>query len=115
MKIFNSLQLIAVFLRSIIKLVLVCSTLFVLFIPFIIFRLLNINFYRDIPRYFHLLFLRILNIKIKLVGEIYTNKPGLLVSNHASWIDISILSLINTSILVDSSSYLFLSSVFSNS
>ena len=26
-------------------------------------RLLNINFYRDIPRYFHLLFLRILNIK----------------------------------------------------
>ena len=103
MKIFNSLQLIAVFLRSIIKLVLICSTLFVLFIPFIIFRLLNINFYRDIPRYFHLLFLRILNIKIKLVGEIYTNKPGLLVSNHASWIDISILSsLANISFIAKS-------------
>ncbi|MAU28250.1 MAG: 1-acyl-sn-glycerol-3-phosphate acyltransferase [Pelagibacterales bacterium] len=77
--------------------------LFVLFIPFIICRLLNIGLYKSIPRYFHLIFLKILNIKIKLVGKIYTNKPGLIVSNHASWIDISILSsLTNISFIAKS-------------
>ena len=92
MKIFNILTAIITFIKSVIKLILVCIMLFVLFIPFIIFKSLNIQIYKDIPRYFHLLFLRILNIKIHLVGEIYTAKPGLLVANHASWIDISILS-----------------------
>jgi len=102
-KILNALQYTAVILRSIIKLILVCITLFVLFVPFIIFRLLNINIYKDMPRYFHLFFLRILNIKIKLVGEIHTNRPGLLISNHASWIDISILSsLTNISFIAKS-------------
>ena len=103
MKIFNILQFITIFLRSVTKLILICILLFILFIPFIIFRFFKIKIYKDIPRYFHLFFLRILNIKLQLVGEIYTAKPGLLVSNHASWIDISILSsLTNISFIAKS-------------
>ena len=103
MKIFNILHYIAIIAKSIIKLLFIIINLFILFIPFIIFRLLNIGIYKSIPRYFHLIFLKILNIKIKLVGQIYTNKPGLIVSNHASWIDISILSsLTNISFIAKS-------------
>ena len=103
MKIFNILHNIAIIAKSIIKLLFIIINLFILFIPFIIFRLLNIGIYKSIPRYFHLIFLKILNIKIKLVGQIYTNKPGLIVSNHASWIDISILSsLTNISFIAKS-------------
>lgn len=103
MKIYNILLSIIIFLRSITKLVLIIILLFTLFIPFIILRLIKVKVYKDIPRYFHLLFLKILNIKIQLIGEIYTAKPGLLVSNHASWIDISILSsLTNISFIAKS-------------
>jgi len=102
-KIYNILLSIIIFLRSITKLVLIIILLFTLFIPFIILRLIKVKVYKDIPRYFHLLFLKILNIKIQLIGEIYTAKPGLLVSNHASWIDISILSsLTNISFIAKS-------------
>lgn len=103
MKIYNVLLTITIFLRSIIKLLLIIIVLFTLFVPFIILRLIKVKVYKDIPRYFHLLFLKILNIKIQLIGEIYTAKPGLLVSNHASWIDISILSsLTNISFIAKS-------------
>ena len=103
MKIFNILHNIAIIVKSIIKLIFIIINLFILFIPFIICRLLNIGLYKSIPRYFHLIFLKILNLKIKLVGKIYTNKPGLIVSNHASWIDISILSsLTNISFIAKS-------------
>ena len=103
MKIFNILHNIAIIVKSFIKLLFIIINLFILFIPFVILRLLNIGIYKSIPRYFHLIFLKILNIKIKLVGQIYTNKPGLIVSNHASWIDISILSsLTNISFIAKS-------------
>ena len=103
MKIYNVLLSITIFLRSVTKLVLIIILLFTLFIPFIILRLIKVKVYKDIPRYFHLLFLKILNIKIQLIGEIYTAKPGLIVSNHASWIDISILSsLTNISFIAKS-------------
>jgi len=92
-----------IFLRSLIKLILIISSLLILFIPFVTFRLLKINIYKSIPRYFHLSFLKTLNINIKMVGKIYTQKPGLLISNHASWIDISILSsLTNISFIAKS-------------
>ena len=103
MKVYDILKYITIFIRSIIKLILVLLILFILFIPFIILRLFNINSYKSIPRYFHLCFLKVLNINIKLVGEIYTDKPGLIISNHASWIDISILSsLTNISFIAKS-------------
>ncbi len=63
-----------------------------MFIIFMFTKIFRISLNRSIPRYFHKGFLKLLNINIKLVGEIKTNKPGLLVSNHASWLDISILS-----------------------
>jgi len=102
-KLFKIFHNITIIVKSIIKLIFIIINLFVLFIPFIICRFLNIDLYKSIPRYFHLIFLKILNIKIKLVGKIYTNKPGLIVSNHASWIDISILSsLTNISFIAKS-------------
>jgi lyso-ornithine lipid O-acyltransferase len=102
-RIFNILQYILIFFRRLIKLIFIFISLFILLVPFIIFRVLNISGYKSIPRYFHYIFLKILNIKIKLVGKIYTDKPGLLISNHASWIDISILSsLTNISFIAKS-------------
>jgi len=55
-------------------------------------RPLNISRYDNFPRLFHIGFLKILNIKVNLVGKIHKDKPGLLISNHASWLDIPILS-----------------------
>ena len=58
---------------------------------------------KNIPRYFHQGFLKILNINIHLTGVIRTEKPGLIVANHASWLDISILSsLTNISFIAKS-------------
>ena len=103
MKIFNFFEYIFVYIRCVVRLLLVSIWLFLLLIPFIILRFLNINISNNIPRYFHIGFLKLLNIKIKLIGKINTDKPGLLISNHASWIDISILSsLTNISFIAKS-------------
>ena len=67
------------------------------------FKLFRFSISKDIPRYFHKGFLKILNINIHLTGKISTEKPGLIVSNHASWLDISILSsLTNISFIAKS-------------
>ena len=103
MKTFNFFQYFFVYIRRVVRLLLVCIWLFLLLIPFIILRFFNINISNNIPRYFHIGFLKFLNIKIKLIGKINTDKPGLLISNHASWIDISILSsLTNISFIAKS-------------
>ena len=103
MKIFNFFQYIFVYIRRVVRVILVSIWLFLLLIPFIILRFFNINISNNIPRYFHIGFLKFLNIKIKLIGKINTDKPGLLISNHASWIDISILSsLTNISFIAKS-------------
>ena len=92
MKILIFLQYFCIYLRRLTRLLLLLVWLLLSLITFIIFRALNIKVYKSIPRYFHIGFLKILNFKIHLVGNIHTEKPGLLISNHASWIDISILS-----------------------
>jgi 1-acyl-sn-glycerol-3-phosphate acyltransferase len=63
-----------------------------MFIIFVISKMLNLNIKNSMPRLFHQGFLKLLNVKVILHGTLKTNKPGLLISNHASWIDISILS-----------------------
>jgi len=63
-----------------------------MFIIFVISKMLNLNIKNSMPRLFHQGFLKLLNVKVILHGTLRTNKPGLLISNHASWIDISILS-----------------------
>ena len=103
MKILIFLQYFFIYLRRLTRLLLLLVWLLLSLITFIIFRALNIKICKSIPRYFHIGFLKILNFKIHLVGNIHTEKPGLLISNHASWIDISILSsLTNISFIAKS-------------
>jgi len=102
-KIFNFIVYFFLFLRCLIKLLLVVTWLFLTLILLIILKPLKISLYKSLPRYFHIGFLKVLNIKVNLIGNIHKEKPGLLVSNHASWIDISILStLTNISFIAKS-------------
>ena len=65
---------------------------FVMFIFFVFSKIFNLRIGKKIPRIFHKGVLKILNIKISLFGKLEINKPGLIISNHASWLDIIILS-----------------------
>ena len=79
-------------IRVFYRLLMVVLWFFLMFITFVISKILNLNIKNSIPRLFHQGFLKLLNVKVILHGTLKTNKPGLLISNHASWIDISILS-----------------------
>jgi lyso-ornithine lipid O-acyltransferase len=70
--------------------VLVLLTLPLLLLQLIIFRLLP-NWSGFIPIVFHRLSLKILGVKIRLVGRHLTPGPCLIVANHVSWLDISVL------------------------
>ena len=76
---------------------------FVMFILFAFSKIFNLRIGKKIPRIFHKGVLKILNIKISLFGKLEINKPGLIISNHASWLDIIILSsLTDTSFIAKS-------------
>lgn len=47
---------------------------------------------RRLPHWYHKAVCRLLGIRLKAIGEIETGRPVLLVSNHASWLDIPVLS-----------------------
>ena len=97
------LQYLCIYSRRLIRLILICIWLLFILFFLITLRPFNISIYNNIPRFFHIGFLKILNVKVKLVGKIHKERPGLLISNHASWIDISILSsLTNISFIAKS-------------
>ena len=103
MNLFLCLQHLCIYSRRLIRLVFICFWLLIILVFLIILRPFNLSLYRNIPRLFHIGFLKILNVKVNLVGKIHQEKPGLLISNHASWIDISILSsLTNISFIAKS-------------
>jgi len=81
-------------IRAVIRLVVVILWFAFLFLFFVFSKITNLNIKNDIPRFFHKGFLRILNISVNLHGSLESSKPGLLIANHASWLDISILSSI---------------------
>ena len=86
--------MILIFLRLIIFLLL---TLALLPFQFIIVFFIK-NYAYIIPYFYHKICLRIFGIKIKTFGKISINSPILLISNHASYLDIIILgSLFKTS------------------
>ena len=83
-----------IFLRLIIYLLLTLALLPFQFI--IVFFIKNYTYI--IPYFYHKICLRIFGIKIKTFGKISINSPILLISNHASYLDIIILgSLFKTS------------------
>lgn len=88
--------MILIFLRLIIFLLL---TLALLPFQFIIVFFIK-NYAYIIPYFYHKICLRIFGIKIKTFGKISINSPILLISNHASYLDIIILgSLFKTSFI----------------
>ena len=100
---FLFLQYLCIYLRILIRIVFIFVWLFFITIFLIILRPFNFSMYANIPRFFHIGFLKILNIKVNLVGKIHKERPGLLISNHASWLDIPILSsLTNISFIAKS-------------
>ena len=88
--------MILIFLRLIIYLLL---TLALLPFQFIIVFFIK-NYAYIIPYFYHKICLRIFGIKIKTFGKVSINFPILLISNHASYLDIIILgSLFKTSFI----------------
>ena len=88
--------MILIFLRLIIFLLL---TLALLPFQFIIAFFIK-NYAYIIPYFYHKICLRIFGIKIKTFGKVSINSPILLISNHASYLDIIILgSLFKTSFI----------------
>ena len=88
--------MILIFLRLIIFLLL---TLALLPFQFIIVFFIK-NYAYIIPYFYHKICLRIFGIKIKTFGKVSINFPVLLISNHASYLDIIILgSLFKTSFI----------------
>ena len=86
--------MILIFLRLIIFLLLTVALLPFQFI--IIFFVKNYTYV--IPYFYHKICRRIFGIKIKTFGKVSVNFPILLISNHASYLDIIILgSLFKTS------------------
>jgi len=87
---------ILIFLRLIIFLLLTLALLPFQFI--IVFFIKNYTYI--IPYFYHKICLRIFGIKIKTFGKVSINSPILLISNHASYLDIIILgSLFKTSFI----------------
>jgi len=87
---------ILIFLRLIIFLLLTLALLPFQFI--IVFFIKNYTYI--IPYFYHKICLRIFGIKIKTFGKVSINFPILLISNHASYLDIIILgSLFKTSFI----------------
>ena len=91
-KVVNFLAQIFSLIRVLYRFLMIVLWFFLMFIIFVISKMLNLNMKNSMPRLFHQGFLKLLNVKVILHGTLKTNKPGLLISNHASWIDISILS-----------------------
>ena len=91
-KVVSFLAQIFTLIRVLYRLLMVVLWFLFMFIIFVISKMLNLNIKNSMPRLFHQGFLKLLNVKVILHGTLKTNKPGLLISNHASWIDISILS-----------------------
>ena len=88
--------MILIFLRLIIFLLL---TLALLPFQFIIVFFIK-NYAYIIPYFYHKICLRIFGIKIKTFGKVSINSPILLISNHASYLDIIILgSIFKTSFI----------------
>jgi len=49
---------------------------------------------RTFPMHYHRLVLRILGVRLKIVGQPLKQGPTLIASNHASWLDIPVLSAV---------------------
>ncbi|HEY0220269.1 MAG TPA: lysophospholipid acyltransferase family protein [Afipia sp.] len=82
-------------------------TLVVLFLVLMPFQIAGIilrnNLQRTVPMLFHRIACRIIGVRIHEIGKRTADRPALILSNHASWLDISVLSAVAPLVFVSKS------------
>jgi 1-acyl-sn-glycerol-3-phosphate acyltransferase len=76
------------YLRIVIVILIILVMTAIMAVPHIIGILLGSRISAWIPVYWHRIALRLLRMKIRMVGEPVKGEPALFVSNHVSWLDI---------------------------
>jgi 1-acyl-sn-glycerol-3-phosphate acyltransferase len=80
------------------RLLVVLPAIAVLTIPLIPAQWLAIQFdlplQRRIPIFYHRLITRLIGVRIRVCGERHNEHPLMIVCNHASWLDISVISAV---------------------
>src|SRR5689334_5138481 len=61
---------------------------------------LNLPLRRTLPNFYHRVVCRIVGINIRVVGERVDEKPLMIVSNHVSWLDITVITALAPVIFV---------------
>lgn len=81
-----------------IRIVFVIAVLVLVFLLLLPFHLIGILFnnglQRSVPRLFHRVLCAMLGVRIHQVGAETRDRPALILSNHASWLDISVIGAI---------------------
>lgn len=78
--------------------------LFLVLLPFQVAGILLGNrLQRDVPNLFHRIGCALIGVRITQIGERSPNGPLLILSNHASWLDITVLSAIAPVVFVSKS------------
>lgn len=78
--------------------------LFLVLVPFQIAGIVfNNSLQRSVPVLFHRMACRIMGVRIHEIGKRTDERPALILSNHASWLDISVLSAVAPLVFVSKS------------
>lgn len=78
--------------------------LFLVLVPFQIAGIvLGNSLQRTVPVLFHRMACRIIGVRIHEIGNRTADRPALILSNHASWLDISVLSAVAPLVFVSKS------------
>ncbi len=82
-------------------------SLVVLFLVLVPFQIIGVVFdnslQRSVPMLFHRMACRIMGVRINQIGRRTDERPALILSNHASWLDISVLSAVAPLVFVSKS------------
>ena len=81
--------------------------LILLFLVLVPFQIIGVTFdnglQRSVPVLFHRMACKIMGVRIHEVGQRTNERPALILSNHASWLDISVLSAVAPLVFVSKS------------
>lgn len=81
--------------------ILALVTLTLVLLPFQLIGLaFGLSWQRRIPRLYHRLLCAIIGVRIRQVGQITRETPVLILANHASWLDICIISAVTPVVFI---------------
>ncbi|RTL48324.1 MAG: 1-acyl-sn-glycerol-3-phosphate acyltransferase [Bradyrhizobiaceae bacterium] len=90
-----------------IRIAFILLALVFLFLVLVPFQIIGIAFdsslQRSVPVLFHRMACKILGVRIREIGERTQDRPALILSNHASWLDISVLGAVAPLVFVSKS------------